>query len=127
MMFLKIDEKEYYIDMKKYIGFVSEISQSEKNNDTTITQTWAIGEDNEGQPSLELISKEVGETKSNTNDILYNFRYDFIKSLFTTLCTPMVDDNGFPRAIRSLSDMSVGQVLAFNTMLNAGIIVEINN
>lgn len=126
-MFLKIDDKQYAIDMNKYMEFVSTISQSEKNNDTTITQTWAIGEDDEGQPSLELISKEVAETKSNTNDILYNFRYDFIKGLFTTICTPMVDENGFPRAVRSFSDMSIGQVLAFNTMVNAGVIVEINN
>ncbi len=54
-------------------------------------------------------------------------RYDLIKSLLNLIVTPSTDENGIPVTMTSFNDMYFGQILAFNTLVNEGIIIDITD
>lgn len=128
----------YAIDMDKFMEFISEIKSNEKDNSTTITQVFAdndyIADDDdnvvvrkpEAISSFKAISKEITENKNNMNPIFSNIRYDFIKILLSTLVSPFYNQDGSFVIAENEDDLFLGQKLAFNTLLNKGIIFEIS-
>lgn len=123
----------YSINMDKYMDFISETKNSEKDNSTVITQVFSDG-DNEYErpnneqilPPFKVVSKEITENKNNTNPIFNNIRYDLLKTLLTTLISPYYNQDGSFIMFNSEEDLLLGQKIAFNTLLNKGIIFEIN-
>ena len=127
MNLFKIDGEQYFIDLDKFMSYVTHLTSQEKNNDTEITQTYTIGglDDDESETtdnSLSLIQKQVTENKSNGNDSLYNVKYDFLKLILNAIISPTFDESGIPSPVKSIEDMSFGQILCFNTLINKGII-----
>lgn len=123
----------YSINMDKYMEFISETKNSEKDNSTVITQVFSDSEDEYERPNNEqmlppfkVVSKEITENKNNTNPIFNNIRYDLLKTLLTTLISPYYNQDGSFIMFNSEEDLFLGQKIAFNTLLNKGIIFEIN-
>lgn len=132
--YFEFNGRYYAIDMDKFIEFVSESKNNEKDNSTVITQVFADNdyEDEEIQPkeqsltSFKAVSKEITENKSNTNPVFNNIRYDFAKILLSTLVSPFYNQDGSFVIASTEEDLFLGQKIAFNTLLNRGIIFEIN-
>lgn len=114
-----IDGKAYAIDLDKFMEFCS----AEQNVVDTITQTYAV--DDNGVTSL--VSKEIAETKDNINEVMSNYRYTTLSSLLNILTVPVADGSGTIITTEDMNSMHIGQKLAFNTMLEMGIIYEIDN
>lgn len=138
MVLFEFDGKQYYINFNKLFEMVGKISSHEKMNNTSITQTYAAGvdysdnKDNQdnivvNNDGIQLVTKTVEEDKSNFNEVVSNFKYDFLKNLLNILILPTVDEQGLTKYITSLSELTFGQTLSFNTLLYSGIIVEIEN
>ena len=73
---------------------------------------------------VDVVEKEISENKSSLNDVMNNIRYDLIRNLLTVLLTTYTDDMN--RIItRDVSDLSFTQQIAFNTLLNKKIIIEL--
>lgn len=132
--YFEFNGRYYAIDMDKFIEFVSESKNNEKDNSTVITQVFADNdyEDEEIQPkeqsltAFKAVSKEITENKSNTNPVFNNIRYDFAKILLSTLVSPFYNQDGSFVIASTEEDLFLGQKIAFNTLLNRGIIFEIN-
>lgn len=132
--YFEFNGRYYAIDMDKFIEFVAESKNNEKDNSTVITQVFADNEyeDEEIQPkeqsltSFKAVSKEITENKSNTNPVFNNIRYDFAKILLSTLVSPFYNQDGSFVIASTEEDLFLGQKIAFNTLLNKGIIFEIN-
>ena len=93
---------------------------SEKNISTVTTMSYPITNDDE----VDVVEKEISENKSSLNDVMNNIRYDLIRNLLTILLTTYTDDMN--RIItRDVSDLSFTQQIAFNTLLNKKIIIEL--
>lgn len=138
MVLFEFDGKQYYINFNKLFEMVSKISSHEKMNNTSITQTYAAGvdysDDEDKQDKIvvdndgiQLVTKTVEEDKNSFNEVVSNFKYDFLKNLLNILILPTVDEQGLTKYITSLSELTFGQTLSFNTLLYSGIIVEIEN
>lgn len=114
---IDIDGTNYIIDMDALMAWVSETPTSEKNISTITTVTYpAVEEDN-------IVEKEISESKSTLNEVMNNVRYDFARILINTIVSTYVS-NGGEFAPYSISDMNIGQKIAFNTLLAKGIIKE---
>ena len=132
--YFEFNGRYYAIDMDKFIEFVAESKNNEKDNSTVITQVFADNEyeDEEIQPkeqsltSFKAVSKEITENKSNTNPVFNNIRYDFAKILLSTLVSPFYNQDGSFVIASTEEDLFLGQKIAFNTLLNKGIIFEIS-
>lgn len=139
MVLFEFDGKQYYINFNKLFEMVGKVSSHEKMNNTSITQTYAAGVDYSdddkdsqdkivvGNDGIQLVTKTVEEDKSSFNEVVSNFKYDFLKNLLNILILPTVDEQGLTKYITSLSELTFGQTLSFNTLLYSGIIVEIEN
>ena len=115
-----INNKCYIIDLDKLMAWVSETPSSEKNISTGTTMSYPITNDDE----VDVVEKEISENKSSLNDVMNNIRYDLIRHLLTVLLTTYTDDMN--RIItRDVSDLSFTQQIAFNTLLNKKIIIEL--
>lgn len=78
----------YRIDLEKIVEFIKK--DEVKNNNTSVTQVWAPG--SEMDDSLQMITKEISENKTNYSETLYDVRYNLILTLLTPLLsgnTPM--------------------------------------
>ena len=68
--------------------------------------------------------QEVSENKSTLNETMNNVRYDFIHILLNTIFTTFT--NNMNQIITlTPEDLSFGQKLAFNTLINKNIIKEV--
>ena len=115
-----INNKCYIIDLDKLMAWGSETPGSEKNISTVTTMSYPITNDDE----VDVVEKEISENKSSLNDVMNNIRYDLIRNLLTVLLTTYTDDMN--RIItRDVSDLSFTQQIAFNTLLNKKIIIEL--
>ena len=113
-----INNKCYIIDLDKLMAWVSETPSSEKNISTVTTMYYPITDE------VDVVEKEISENKSSLNDVMNNIRYDLIRNLLTVLLTTYTDDMN--RIItRDVSDLSFTQQIAFNTLLNKKIIIEL--
>lgn len=118
--------KTFYIDMKALISFLTTSSSDEKQNDTSITQIYAIDQEEMNNNDVKMVSKEVSETKSNINDTMVNIRYDLVKNLLNALIEPIQNENGGIVYINNLGEMNFTQTLCLNTLKAEGILKELN-
>lgn len=118
---IEIEGKYYVIDMDKMMAWVVETPASEKNINTITTMSYPITNDDDEK---EIVEKEVSENKSTLNETMNNVRYDFIRILLNTIFTTFT--NNMNQIITlTPEDLSFGQKLAFNTLINKNIIKEV--
>ncbi len=123
--YVEIDGTYYVLDMEalsKYIigndnGMVVERTKSEQ---------W-VTSDNSKSKEMELVTKDITETSQARRDEHAPFRAEVAKLLLSLVMYPSVGENGESMPFKSLNDsMTMGQVIAFNTLLAEGIIKELN-
>ena len=118
---ISINGKYYKIDMDSVMAWVTETPSTERSIGTITTLTYQSVDDNG-----ELVEKEVSESKNSLNEALNNVRYDFVRILINTIFT--VYSNSINEMVTvSFDDLSFGQKIAFNTLLDKGIIKEVTN
>jgi hypothetical protein len=120
MEFLNIiSGSKYYVTIDKYMSYFCDLKASEKEKNTIITMTYGEDSNNyESDKDLTLLSKEVVESKVNTNSQTQTLRYDAMKMLLESLLETEYDSNGE-------IVMTPRQKLAFNTLVKSGILVKI--
>lgn len=125
----EIDGRKYAIDMEKFVQFYTRYDL--KSNSSTITQVYALQNKDELDPmsskELKMSTKEVTEQKNDRDPNMDNLRYDFLKTILTTLISPQFNATGSIYPVKSLSDMYLGQALCFNTLMYAGILVDVTD
>lgn len=129
---IEFDGKTYFVDVARFFEIVTGMGGVDKTSDQTINQTYgypasAFDKGNVNEDDFILVSKEVSESKTNFNDSVCNIKYNFLQNIFQLVTAPSVNMNGEPIVIENASQMHFGQMLAFNTFLELGVIVEINN
>lgn len=122
--YLEIDGKYYAIDMDKVIEFIKEDSATTQN----INQNYGIPINDNGKigSEIKLISKEVSESKDTVSETMSNLRYSILTYFMNVIMAPMSDGTGNVIVIENLKTMHFGQILAFNTLYEMGIIYEID-
>jgi hypothetical protein len=130
----------YYVNMNKFMEFVSSSTSDERDTNTTITQVFAetsdVDDDFEEEDTspykdksigndFRAVSKEITESKSSYNAVFNNVRYDLARIFLNTLLTPLFSQNGEPCKFENEQDLLLGHKIAFNTLLHHGIIEEI--
>ena len=124
--YISFDGRVFAINVEKLISYVAKPSVNENVKDKTKVERWGLLEsDDNDTDNFRLISKEFSETLTDGSETFGTIRYDLIKSLLNLIVTPSTDENGLPEKIETFDDMYFGQILAFNTLVNEGIIIEI--
>lgn len=116
--YIAINGKNYALDLEKFIEFCS----GEQNVVSSITQTYGLNEDS----NMVLVNKEVGESKESVNEVMSSYRYNTLTNVLNLLLVPISDGTGSIILTEDTNNMHFGQKLAFNTMLEMGIIYEID-
>lgn len=119
--FYKIDNRTFYLDLEAAFKIISTTPNNEKMVNTTITQVY--GSDEEGD-DLDG-GKEIVEQKSSLNDTMNNVRYDLIKTLLISLLSNSINSEGAPVSVMRMTDLSFGQIICLNTLINHKILVEV--
>lgn len=129
-MFLEIENEVYALDLNKMINFVFEPNNN-KNIESSQTLLYTTDEGADSQ--MKLVSKQLTENKSNDNsERIDTIRYDLTRQLLDVLMGIGVKTNPFGDVVEqdsansSLDDMTVGEVIAFNTFLNEGFLINVN-
>lgn len=123
---IEVDGKYYFIDMDKVMSWVSETPNSERNISTMTTLSYPIVGNDESEITTSVVEKEVSESKNSLNETFNNMRYDFLRILLNTILTPYTDAMGKIYPMR-FEDLTLGQRLAFNTLIKRDIIREVTN
>ena len=106
--------------MDKIMAWVVETPVSEKNINTITTMSYPNANDDEE----EIVEKEISENKSTLNETMNNVRYDFIRMLLNTVFATFT--NNMNQIITlTPDDLSFGQKIVFNTLVNKKIIKEV--
>lgn len=128
---IDIDGKYYYIDTEKLFDFLCTVKDDGRNESQTIVQAYGYPRNQMGEfntdEKFQLLTKEVSEGKQGLADTQMNLRYDLFKTLLSVLVDISQNDFGNEGEHYddfTLNDMTFGQRIAFNTLLNIGIIVE---
>ena len=122
---IEFRNERYAIDINRFFEVFSGNLLDENDVNTVITATY--GEDGANNNDLSLISKEVVESKRNGIDTLYGLRYDTLKLLVDTLFTIQYDEkNGCVKDVSDYEDLTFAQKIAFNSLLNEGILIKID-
>lgn len=134
MNYFEFNDTIYGIDMEKFMDFVSNNKDKERDTNTTITQIFSDTGDAEQENimsrdisnnNFRVVSKEISETRANNNAVFNNVRYDFIRILLNCIINPYYNPDGSMIIVNSENEMFLGQKIAFNTLLSNGIIYEI--
>lgn len=122
--YVEIDGTYYVLDMDALSKYI--ISDDNGNVvERTKSEQW-VASDVPGSKDLELVTKDITETTQARRDEHAPFRAEVAKMLLSLVMYPTVGDSGESIALKSLSEpMTIGQVIAFNTLLEEGIIKEI--
>lgn len=115
---VSINGKYYAIDLEKLIEFCGD----KQNVSNTITQTY--GQDDNGK--MVLLEKEVGESTDSINEVFSTYRYNTITNILNLIMIPISDGTGNVILTEDFTTMHFGQKLAFNTLVEMGIIYEID-
>lgn len=123
--YVEIDGTYYVLDMDALSKYI--ISNDNGNVvERTKSEQW-VASDVPGSKDLELVTKDITETTQARRDEHAPFRAEVAKMLLSLVMYPSVGENGESMPFKSLSDsMTMGQVIAFNTLLAEGIIKELN-
>lgn len=125
MTYYQFDGKAYYINLDNLYKFVGELPSKEKVVNTTITQIYSDGIDDDGDDDIFNGGKEIVESKSNVNETMSTVRYDMIKYIFSTLFDPVLSSEGTPININHFYDLSFSQKIAINTLIEYKILMEV--
>jgi hypothetical protein len=122
--YVEIDGTYYVLDMDALSKYI--ISNDNGNViERTKSEQWVASE-NKGSKDMELVTKDITETTQARRDEHAPFRAEVAKMLLSLVMYPTVSDSGESITLKSLNDpMTIGQVIAFNTLLEEGIIKEI--
>lgn len=123
--YLEINGKYYAIDMDKVMEFIGADTNSVVQ---AINQTYGIVEDSDSKSvgDIQLVQKEVTETKENMNSVLSGYRYNLMQNMLMLIMNPISDFSDNTVAIlHDFEAYGIGQRMAFNTLLGMGIIYEI--
>lgn len=120
---IEFEGKTYAIDVEKLIKVATKTNEGIK--DRTKVETWGYASDGDNEPEFKVVQKEISESTSDGTDTYSTIRYDLIKNLLNLIVSPIADENGNVFRITSFEDMFFGQMLAFNTLINEGIIIEV--
>lgn len=121
--YVEIDGTYYVLDMDALSKY---IVGSDNGNvvERTKSEQWVAS--NNDRKELELVTKDITETSQSRRDEHAPFRAEVAKMLLSLVMYPIVGDSGDSITLKSLNDqMTIGQVIAFNTLLEEGIIKEI--
>ena len=123
--YIELDGAYYALDMDALSSYIVG-SDNEKVIERTKNEQW-VSSDNNKDNEMRLVTKDITETSSSRKDEHAPFRAEIAKMMLTLIMYPIVGENGEARDLTRLdvNSMSVGQVLAFNTLINEGIIKEI--
>ena len=109
----------YYFDLERYIDFITNVTSAERPSNSVITETYSEDAQND-EDEMSMVTKEIVETKGNGggNEFFHETRYKIISDLMNFLLYytsdgEVYDDN---------ESLSMGQKLAFNTLLKYGIL-----
>jgi len=104
------------MDLDSIKRFVfEEDSNTSKTHDNEITETYA--EDEEGK--MTLLNRVIHEVKGSDFSNKESIRYDLIKTFLSMLDAMEINND--------ITPMSFGQRIVLNTMINYGLIKEINS
>jgi hypothetical protein len=127
MNMIEFDGKYYALDINRLITAVFENKEVDKTKDRSKVETWGLASTGEGnEPEFRVIQKEVSESNSDSNENYASYRYDLVKNLLNLILSPLADENGGIMRINTLDEMYFGQMIAFNTLVNEGILIEVN-
>lgn len=115
--YLEIGGKYYAMDIDKIIEFVTANCDSV---DQEINQKYGLVD---GQ--FQLTTKEVKETKEGDNSTAMTCRYNIITNTLALILTPTTDVGDEIMNLGDLTSLTIGQRIAFNTLIGMGIIYEI--
>lgn len=123
--YVDIDGIYYVIDMDALSKYI--ISNDNGNVvERTKSEQWVASEIPGAKGDMDLVTKEITETSQARRDEHAPFRAEVAKMLLSLIMYPTVSDSGESITLKSLNDpMTIGQVIAFNTLLEEGIIKEI--
>ena len=109
----------YYFDLERYIDFITNVTSAERPSNSVITETYSEDAQND-EDEMSMVTKEIVETKGNGggNEFFHETRYKIISDLMNFLLYytsdgEVYDDN---------ESLSMGQKLAFKTLLKYGIL-----
>ena len=109
------------LDFIRILYTVVETPSAEKNINV-ITQFSYPAVDNE-----DIVEKDITENKSTLNDTLNNIRYDFVRALLNNILIMTSDASGNIITQQSIEEFSIGQKIAFNSLLDKKIIIEVTD
>ena len=123
--YVEIDGTYYVLDMDALSKYI--ISNDNGNVvERTKSEQWVASENPGAKGDMELVTKDITETSQARRDEHAPFRAEVAKMLLSLVMYPTVSDSGESITLKSLNDpMTIGQVIAFNTLLEEGIIKEI--
>jgi hypothetical protein len=123
--YVEIDGTYYVLDMDALSKYI--ISNDNGNVvERTKSEQWVASEIPGAKGDMELVTKDITETSQSRRDEHAPFRAEVAKMLLSLVMYPTVGDSGESITLKSLNDpMTIGQVIAFNTLLEEGIIKEI--
>lgn len=128
---IDIDGVFYYIDTDRLFDFLCTVKGDGRNESQTIVQAYGYPRNQMGEfntdDKFQLLTKEVSEGKQGLADTQMNLRYDLFKTMLSVLVDISQNDFGNEGEHYddfTLNDMTFGQRIAFNTLVNLGIIVE---
>lgn len=120
MAYYQIDDKVFYFNLDALFALISETPNNERMINTTITQYYGVNDVENANNG-----KEIVESKSSLNETMNNVRYDFVKYMVSCLLSNGISADGSPVNIMHLRDLSMGQILCLNTLIEYKILSEV--
>lgn len=117
--YIEYEGTQYYVDVERLFGFI--LSPAKESDDTSKTINQVYDTDNENE-KLEISQKQIVETVNSINELGSNLRYDFIVNRALASLKP--DANGCDIDFEETTFM---QSVYFNTLINAGILVKVED
>lgn len=134
-MLFQIDGEAYALDLNKISEFVFS-SHNDKNSETSISEVYAkTDEEIDDNSKLKLISKEISENRLNGNNGIDTIKYDLVRQLLEIVMNigeTVPKNNGMfveqtidAQKNGSFENLSVGEMIAFNTFINEGFLINV--
>lgn len=120
--YFDVNGKYYAIDLDKFMEYVGR----DKSVIQTINQTYDIQTDESGDTNIALVSKDVSEASDNISEVMSNYRYTMLTNILNLVIVPISDGVGSIMLTDDTKNMHLGQRIAFNTLVEMGIIYEVN-
>ena len=107
---MKKEDLSFEEKIKKLESLVKELESGEVNLDDAIDKY-----------------TEAMKLAKECNDTLNNIRYDFVRALLNNILIMTSDASGNIITQQSIEEFSIGQKIAFNSLLDKKIIIEVTD